>query len=640
MEDFPSDENSTEETRDTQQPSTSKEKSNSEKKATDKTPERMLSNQTLTPLSGKALEDRVSQLRMWGIVIGGSHVHAKLLLPQKRVKDKNGKFKFYNGAPVFDYVPFNEIRKTVVERFATRKEVIDKTDPKVNAVFTSLKQLMRDSTFVAVSYHAKNDPCSKCYGNHYHILLADYGIKDLNKNYRYRELRKLIPTEGEKRYAKVYCTYQRVKEPRALFCYMIRPPRLFYGANSQTWIDIANNPSLQEKETRANEDETAETVEIDEIIGVETKTEEDDGFPEIDISAPEEPPDQGAIFLNMKRPHSSDDDELPKEKAPRVEGGEFIGRMVEIGVHLMNSCRTTDKTKMRLLLEKKIKKGSIAEIDQLKRYKDIMYCKQKDRIWDNAITDYRCKILSKTFRELMTDTWFAVEDELNYEREFIPLNVSVKLLINWCKEMGMNPKKFTNQCKHVLSRKHGKHNTIFLMGVSNAGKTVMFTRPLEYIMEAVGRIASINLTDRFIFEGCVGQRLISIEECEIPKIHMEDVKKIMGGEEIIIQVKYVREGAILSSCPVIATSNRIPWNFDLEQEVPLRNRMYYYELSKPFDELASWENKKLDPRAYLLAWNTRAIAPDFDFEDLIDNDVLECAIDTIREKFVNCRLDG
>lgn len=618
MSDFPSDENKSENEETTQQPQAS-----TSKASTSWAEHPIMKGETS------------SDARMWGIVIGGTHVHGRLLLPQKMVMKKDGKPKCNkDGTPFFEYMKKSEIYETLAQRFATKKETMDKTDPTVNAVFSALKQLMRDSNTVAVSYHAKDDPCSKSYGNHYHIALIHDGVTDLSRNYRYRELRKQIPKGDEKRFAKVYCTYERIKHPTNLFYYMIRPPRIFYGTSSPKLLKMAKSPiDLPPPDT--------EEVDVDEIIGKEVTEHEEDGFPEIDIDpTPAEQVDLAEILTTKRKAPSSDEDELPKEKIPRGDPNAYFKRMVEICVHLMDCTRTTDRTKMRVILAQKIKKGGVPEIDQLKRYKEIMCTKQRDRIWENAILEHRCNIMSKSFRELMTDAWFAVESEIDYDRDFIPLKMSVRLLINWCKEMNINPKKFTNQCKHVLARRHGKHNTVFLMGVSNAGKTVMFTKPLEYIMVAVGRIASINVPDRFVFEGCVGQKLISIEECEIPKHHMEDVKKIMGGEEIVVQVKYVREGATLTPCPVIATSNRIPWNFDIEQEIPLKNRMYYYELRKPFEELASWENKKLDPRAYLLAWNTRAISADFDFEDLIDDDVLECAIDTIREKFVNCRLDG
>lgn len=269
-----------------------------------------------------------------------------------------------------------------------------------------------------------------------------------------------------------------------------------------------------------------------------------------------------------------------------------VGRLIR----LFERCRSCDRDIVRRLNQGQ---NNQEQVDAIELLDFIDYNYQCERYYKTATSQYRHK-------HLQTDMWTLlseVKDHLKGQQsEFIDEAICEDLLYDWFKRNGINSGRFIRELYGVLAGTHGKKNTFYVQGDPNAGKTFLFSLPIEYLMGTVGRIVTINTGDRFVFENCMNQRLISIEECAIPPQHIEEMKKLMGGEHLQIDIKNQREGGAITKTPVICSSNSPPWSLVMGQEAALRARMYYYTVSGPFDVLADFIGKKFNPIvwAYLL----------------------------------------
>lgn len=549
-------------------------------------------------------------LSYWSIVVGGKGVHNQLLLPKAAKKNKEGKPIVLKGGDVWlEYLPLSEVTTRAVKEYATPKDALTNTDKKVKDVFNDLKTLIKTSQHYAVFYHSRNDPCTLCPNNHYHIVIGRSEQKqndDLDRNYRYRAVRRAARDDGPIAGRMVYSSYQRVKALPNLIKYLSNSPRIFYGTNFGRVIDWYKEERGSPEVTQLQDDDLQDCPPSD-VLGVNEEDGLDEqGFPQLDLIT-EDDVDEAAS-AGPSSEFLSDDSgfvterEGPPAKRQKTSEPDYIPRLAEIMASIMTTTRSTDGMQIRIALDKRVAKRIPGAKNELARLKNVEFNKQRNRIWECAIKEYRARLHQSTFSQLCQSAWQHLSHDPDYDMKYIPLDTSVNLLIDWLIDMAGTPVEFLTNLKGVLKRTNGKLNTFFCMGTSNAGKTVMFAKPVEFIMCSVGRIVSLNQADRFIFENCVGQRLISIEECLVPKMHMEEIKKIMGGEDCQINVKYCREGALLVSTPVIATANQPPWSLEASIEVPLRNRMYYYEFNRAFRALEDWPGRALDPRAYIVCW--------------------------------------
>nr|QKE54987.1 MAG: nonstructural protein [Parvoviridae sp.] len=585
------------------------------------------------------------QLQYWSLVVGGKGVHNQLLLPRGAKKNKEGKRVLLKNGDVWnEYLPLHELTTRAVAEYSTKKEVLDVTDKKVKEVFNELKRLIKDSERFAVFYHSRNDPCSLCPQNHYHVVIGRDSKRknsDLDHEYRYRQLRAAAKDDGPMGNRMVYSSYQRVNSLQNLIKYLSNSPRIFYGTNFSEFIKWYKEERGGQSVTTYDESFTEDCA-ADDLLGGEESGFDEYGFPAMDLLSDGDTGDfrdagEASEFVQPDDDFA-DGNEPPAKRAKasaQSERDNYIERLINIIALIMFSCRSNDETQIRTIVDRRIRENIPGAKNQLARLKNAMFSKQKQRVWQAATGEYRARMKSLDWEGLLRWAWHSLAYDSDH-KIYIPLDVSVRLLLEWPASYGYQPRKFFDEIKGVLNGDTGKMNTFFCMGASNAGKSVMFAKPLEYIMAAVGRIVSMNVPDRFVFEGCVGQRLVSIEECMIPKLHIEEVKKIMGGEDCQINVKYAREGALLTKMPVIATANQPPWTLEMQAEIPLRNRMHYYEFNRPFDPLAEWPGLQLDPRAYIVIWtrmNENSASGGLDLAGLFNDDILEHAVRQLDLKY-------
>lgn len=294
--------------------------------------------------------------------------------------------------------------------------------------------------------------------------------------------------------------------------------------------------------------------------------------------------------------HSDDEFEslAPKKKKERkptqaeLSAEKFVwtvGKLIDI----FKKCRSTDRDICR---KKLAGRCDVESQEDLKTLDFVDYNYQVERYYKTATSQYRHQILQLTFFDLVRISRdYVIENEHLY----IDAESCRHLLFNWFYTNGIIPINFIRDLYGVLSGETGKHNTMYVQGAPNAGKTFLFSLPIETIMTTVGRIVTINTGDRFVFENCVNQRLISIEECAIPPQHIEEMKKLMGGEHLQIDIKNQREGGAITKTPVICSSNSDPWALCMGQETAIRARMYYYQANRTYDFLSNYVGKIFNP---------------------------------------------
>lgn len=574
------------------------------------------------------------------IVVGGKGVHARLLMPRVYKANKAGERLYTKqGEPMSEYATPSQVCSQPVVDWATRQEDLTPTEKGVKDLFNEVKVLLRQSKYAAVFYHAATDPCSLCPHNHYHLLFSRDDTRDFDKDYRWRSIRKAAKAASERLPNNAYCISQRVKNLEAITRYLSRAPRVFYGTSSKAIFTWRNNEVKAPPSTSPYSDSWVDDEPtIDGLLGKDLDATVADGWPQIDLGV------EGDFVENARKRMATDwDDDAaagtlggpPATKKSSYTGKEAITpRLIFICSMLMRKFGTTDRGLLRGQVEMHIQAGTPQSHNWLARLRNINYSRNANQIYQCAGEEYKHYIQRAPVWELMLRCWMQTGSSVGRTRPLIPLDTSLSIWSDWIIHNGWALHEFVDNFCRLLSNRGDKRNCMFIFGASNAGKSVMFAHPIEAIMINVGRVIQMNTSSTFIFESCIGRRLISIEECTVPPNHVEECKKLMGGEICQVNVKNVREGGIVAPTPVIATANMHPWLFVPEHREAIVNRCYLYECQHSFKHLEPWTGHALDPRVYILLfylWRQGVV----DYSDLFDDDKVKYYCDQIDEEAIN-----
>lgn len=552
------------------------------------------------------------------IVVGGKGVWNRLLAPRIYKSDKKGDRIFTKtGEPQTDYAtPEEAITQQVVD-FATRQDDLKRAEPVVRDTINEVKTLLRSCKFRAVVYHAKGDPCSLMDWNHFHLIVGRERGVEWEKDYRWRKIRAACRTGSDPK-SLINVTSQKVKFMEGLVRYLATPPRVWMGTNCQDIAVIRNNALTgEQKKHMFSPQDVSDDENFDGFLGVTGDDENNNpwGPPDLITSGDfaEEPSrkrsakewDEGTsagLFVDPQEPatkkHSGWGDDHGKEGK--------IPRLINVIYYIMKLLGTSDRDELRRKAERSAKEGNLRAANWIARIKNAEYSVKNAHIWTTAANEYKRFIMDCPLGKLLLMSWHSLTAERPEKVDqckFLSLDSSINLWFDWIAFHQLKPTEFLRDILTVLSGDGGKKNCLFLWGATNSGKSVMFSKPLEYIMQSVGRINQISAGNAFTFEACVNRRLISIEECKMAKIHIDELKKIMGGETCQVNVKGVREGGIVRSTPVIATSNENPLESTTADTRAIGNRCYLYHLQSSCPLLEDYINTALDPRLYVILFH-------------------------------------
>lgn len=556
-------------------------------------------------------------------------MHGRMLQPKIARKNKDGSVQRdkFTGRVFTEYATPDEATKRVVIEYATKQDVLSVSDRESMVIINEAKQLVKGERKFLVVYHAGTDPCSTCPHNHYHIVLTSSGA--IAQNTVYRKLRNLCQSKTEEAFCSedpvgMYVKSQKVRHLPGLVAYLMVPPRVWYGTNCSEIFKLRKAILESPKARPTTSDPYVESADITEILG-ELPTAKgakgsDDGWGEI-ITADQDITDEYdfetiAGPTPKKRKANDFEDEGPYfdestnmvplksvkpvsnvVSLPEHAHNNHIGRLTDVLAYIMGKLHCDD-TNMLSVKAKALEGIDPSAANYLARIKNVNLHHKRSAIISQAKEQYRMTMINKTLADLMTDT--ARDAAFYDDKTYICIYDAINLFGDWMCLNGWVVDDFANDIFSVLDRRGGKMNCMFIRGEPNAGKSMMFMRPIEEICQTVGRINQINCAgSTFIFESCMQCRLIAIDECCIPKSLMEECKQIFEGAACKVQIKYQRDGGLLQPTPVIASSNKEPWLYDIQNQVPLLARMRYY-VAKPFDTLADFSHLKYNPLVYVL----------------------------------------
>lgn len=214
---------------------------------------------------------------------------------------------------------------------------------------------------------------------------------------------------------------------------------------------------------------------------------------------------------------------------------------------------------------------------------------------ESLCEEYRAKFAVMPFRELCE----------RYNRGhckrrsagLATVSESIKYWFTWCEDQGMDATRIIYEIVAVMEKIYSKYNSFCLIGPSNGGKSLFLTYPLRSLLPFVGDVGAEGNASAFDFMDCVNQRVIFFSECMIDPTHIDKFKKVCGGEEFKVAVKYTGPKEILRS-PVIITGNNPPWRMDYSAKTPLENRMFIHQ-TKPIPDLKNIKTR-IHPSMWLI----------------------------------------
>lgn len=141
----------------------------------------------------------------------------------------------------------------------------------------------------------------------------------------------------------------------------------------------------------------------------------------------------------------------------------------------------------------------------------------------------------------------------------IPTSITVieKLLNHQFGEDKVQIDYFLRTLYNVLERRIPKMNSIALIGPKSSGKSYFIDMICNYFLN-VGRMGTLNRYNGFNLMDTAGKRLIVWDEPNYERAKLEDLKKILGGGEHKVSVKFKADQAVYRTPVIITTNNYIP----------------------------------------------------------------------------------
>lgn len=505
-------------------------------------------------------------------VIRYNGIYPLQYIPQHGIYDNKGKpvMSSYGTKTIKTEEGTQEtVYQKKVERWTTKMDTLNGMDPASRAVCNSLKAFLTKSG-VGVFYHnAAVDSCAKFGGPHLHVVVhsersASGAWRSLYSHTNFRTLKKRV-TEGGG-----YLRSQAVRNLDGLMYYLTQAPRVFMGTNDSSIYMSAKRVRSPTADTLLNlppiqECLDADANEIDEISAEEVAW---SGFDDID----------GTSSTGPKRSGDGWDDEIdvPPPKQRKITVGESetdrLLRVVRAVALHYNAYTITDISRVAA-------KTATKDTEDEKKFQILwqrLSTKQPIKRWlDTARTQLETEQLEKPFAQLIDEYCSTVPDT----PEGPSAEHSYSVMLEWCKDQSIDVFEFVERVFNVMDRKDKKINTIAMVGPSNAGKTIVFMEPICELARFVGKIGNRGANSEFVYMDLPNKRVVAIDECIMSRENLEDLKLLLGGQPLKVNVK--NQGPVdVHKTPCLLAGNKPPWLLDHGQKEPLLNRMYYYNVKE------------------------------------------------------------
>lgn len=116
----------------------------------------------------------------------------------------------------------------------------------------------------------------------------------------------------------------------------------------------------------------------------------------------------------------------------------------------------------------------------------------------------------------------------------------------------IDPQSFAHNLMKVLNKKENKINCLRLIGVPNSGKTLIANCIVKPFITCYNN--NHGSENEFYLSNMLNKSIILCEELYITIATCEDLKSVLGGQDIDVAKKF-NEKQLLTRTPVIITSN-------------------------------------------------------------------------------------
>lgn len=458
-------------------------------------------------------------------------------------------------------------KKTV--KWTTKSDVLNQLQPATKQCCNSLKAWLNKSA-VALWYHNANvDECAMYGGPHVHIVYesertSSGGYRSLHDNAGYRGIRKKIDEVGG------YIKSQAIRNLDAACRHFLQSPRMYMGTNT-----ISLN--------RAIAGARAPRTIMDPVVSMKDIF-DDENVDVVDASTEK-----------SVAKYSGWESDEPVVKKCR-SGWDDSSFTIPATNNTVVAIKETDSDRYGRLLKMLMIRWSAFTVSEMfnaiGKLSEGVELKYK-QLWYRLAAKPRTKMLLSVQHEMLKSEYICkpFAELINiYAHQTVPCidetmstpEDSYSNWISWCNNQQYDVHELIRDIFDIIDRKILKVNTLCMIGDSNSGKTCMISNPLKALCRFVGQIGNRGSNSEFVYQECINQRLIVIDECMMSKEQLEDLKNLTGGEDMSVNVKFAGN-AKLSRTPVILTGNKEPWLLDFSAKEPLLNRMKYYTSHKDED---------------------------------------------------------
>lgn len=454
------------------------------------------------------------------------------------------------------------VRENKVEKWATKKETLDGMKSETKQACNAIKTFLLKSSVLVWYHNSVQDECSQFAGkNHWHVVLKS--DKGANGHFRYlHDVSHFRTMKVKVKAAGGFVRVQAVRYPIGIVAHFNTPPRHYIGCNNR-YLHQLWKESLEKQLEEVNFVDLVEEAEGEE----EFNKEKEKRYSSWDDEGPA-----------LKRGGWEADEEpfiLPAgSKAPAIvkeQASDVTCRLLRM---LMTRYRANNKSEMFNAI------GTLpVGVDS--NYKSLWYRMVGraaiDRHMETCLNYLKCDNQLKAFSQRVDE--FCSSPAVLPEDKYETPEMSYRCFVKWCSKQKIDVGELVTNIINVMDKTKSKINTICFIGESNAGKSMMISNPLRFIMRYIGQISNRGADSPFVYQDCINTSLIIMDECIMDPANYEDLKLLLGGETMKVSVKHQGHGTIQRT-PVILTGNREPWILNYEAKTAMMNRMYYYEVSE------------------------------------------------------------
>lgn len=533
-------------------------------------------------------EQKTGGAQHYMIVIHYKGLKPTQFIPQHAMYDKEGKpvmNSFNKSQTRTENATMETIYQKKVIKWTTKQEVLNALEPANKAICNSLKAFLGKQLSAIFYHNANEDLCATYGGAHLHICIESE--KTAAGKYRrlfdigaYKTLKAKVYSAGG------YMKSQGIKHLDGAIKHFNTKPRIFMGTNNVTYFKVIKQvmapPVPGENIVAFSECLDTDDIEVEETEDVQR---EFSGFEDLD---------KEVIHGAMKRVNSGWEEQdivslAPVSKKPLIIAEtekEKYAKVTKMLCLRWNAFNIPDMYKAM---------ASVIAIDEEKPFITLWnklalkaYTKSNiDLIRNNTEAEYiykpfQCLINEYVYRPTPTDEYETAERSYEY-------------MISWLEEQGIPVNEWVREVFDIMDRKREKINSMCMIGGSNSGKTTMFAMPLRTLARFCGTIGNRGANSDFVYQECVNKRVIGIDECVLQPNLMEDMKLLLGGEIMTVNVKFAGH-SIIQRTPCLLTGNKDLWDLDQSQATPFKNRMLYYKVH-PIEELVEIR-KKMNPKMW------------------------------------------